>query len=195
MKLEINVAKNHSRQSDRHSQICDCQNSINDKFVLDNVCDWMLISRHANMQDEKLCMCRVSSETQSVWDLIQSKNIVAFERGKMQTSQSTTSVPEGRLMLTFLSSNLSICFAFMPLVPFKFCIPSWSSHICLCPLLAIYQHILWVDTYTNHYLSPGSLSITSEHFYCSHFKCCLLLTEFSRICTTTTTILLIADLT
>ena len=28
------------------SQICDCQNSINDKFVLDNVCDQMLISRH-----------------------------------------------------------------------------------------------------------------------------------------------------
>ena len=45
MKLEINVTKNRSGQSDRHSQICDCQNSINDKFVLDNVHDQMLISR------------------------------------------------------------------------------------------------------------------------------------------------------
>ena len=45
MKLEINVAKNRSGQSDRHSQICDCQNSINDKFVLDNVHDRMLMSR------------------------------------------------------------------------------------------------------------------------------------------------------
>ena len=35
MKLEINVTKNRSGQSDRHSQICDCQNSINDKFVPD----------------------------------------------------------------------------------------------------------------------------------------------------------------
>ena len=48
MKLEINVTKNHSRQSDRHSQICDCQNSINDEFVLDNVRDRTLISRLAS---------------------------------------------------------------------------------------------------------------------------------------------------
>ena len=48
MKLEINVTKNRSGQSDRHSQICDCQNSINDKFVPDNVRDWMLISRLGN---------------------------------------------------------------------------------------------------------------------------------------------------
>ena len=48
MKLEINVTKNHSGQSDRHSQVCDCQNSINDKFVLDNVCDRTLISRLDN---------------------------------------------------------------------------------------------------------------------------------------------------
>ena len=46
MKLEINVTKNRSGQSDRHSQICDCQNSINDKFVPDNVRDRTLISRH-----------------------------------------------------------------------------------------------------------------------------------------------------
>ena len=45
MKLEINVTKNRSGQSDRHSQICDCQNSINDKFVPDNVHDQTLISR------------------------------------------------------------------------------------------------------------------------------------------------------
>ena len=45
MELEINGTKNRSGQSDRHSQICDCQNSINDKFVLDNVHDQMLISR------------------------------------------------------------------------------------------------------------------------------------------------------
>ena len=45
MKLEINVTKNRSGQSDRHSQVCDCQNSINDKFVPDNVRDRTLISR------------------------------------------------------------------------------------------------------------------------------------------------------
>ena len=49
MKLEINVTKNGSGHSDRHSQICDCQNSINNKFVPDNDHKRMLISRHGTV--------------------------------------------------------------------------------------------------------------------------------------------------
>ena len=46
MKLEINVTKKRSGQSDRQSNLTVCQNFINDKFVPDNVLDQMLRSRH-----------------------------------------------------------------------------------------------------------------------------------------------------
>ena len=47
IQMEMYFTQDSSGQSDRYNEFCGCQNSINDKFVPDNVRDRTLLSRLA----------------------------------------------------------------------------------------------------------------------------------------------------